>query len=535
MFSVGEPKMVKLFGTDGIRGRAGEFPLNRPTVFALGRGLVRLLRPHNKILRIVIGWDTRESSPWLAETLAQGIRMEGGEVHFAGVIPTSAISLLTKLNHFSAGVVISASHNPYEYNGIKIFQENGYKLADNVEAELEKMIGGGLEFSEKKNEGKLKKVREESAGERKKAAEKLVSEERDVEIVERAGKTKKEGEKEGEASEDKESANVGDTIKEEKNPWPERSGGEIKEEINCLLIEKYLDFYRSPFASTPKFSGLKIVVDCANGASSALAPALFESLGFKVTAIHNQPNGRNINAHCGALYPESLAEAVRANEAELGVAYDGDADRAIFVDEKGKILNGDHTLFVQARHLQAKNRLRLPLVVATIMSNMGLEIALARLGLGLIRTRVGDRYVLEAMLKEGANLGGERSGHTIFLDDCPTGDGLLTSLKMAQVIVETGQKLSELCAGLVEWPQILLNIPVKERKDFSLVPGFEAAIQKAKKALGRLGRIEIRYSGTEPVARVMVEAESEEIARSIAEEIAYLLQRHLGGLKPWKN
>jgi len=525
--------MVKLFGTDGIRGRAGEYPLNKPTVFALGRSLARLLRPQNKTLRIIIGWDTRESSPWLAETLAQGIRMEGGKVYLAGVIPTSAVSLLTQLNHFSAGVVISASHNPYEDNGIKIFQEDGYKLSDNLEAELEKMISRSAQFSKEENERNIK-LPEETAEERK-AVEELISKEGVREIMKPARQSKKEGEKEGEASQDKKRTKGESKVKEEKSLWPERVEGETKEEINNLLIQKYLDFHRSLFPSPQEFSGLKIVVDCAHGASSTLAPELFESLGFKVRAIHNQPNGRNINAHCGALYPESLAEAVQVNGADLGVAYDGDADRAIFVDEKGKILNGDHTLFVQARYLQAKNRLRLPAVVATIMSNMGLEIALARLGLGLIRTRVGDRYVLEAMLKEGANLGGERSGHTIFLDDCPTGDGLLTSLRMAQVMVETGQKLSDLGAGLVEWPQILLNIPVKERKDFSLIPGFEASIHRAKKALGRSGRIEVRYSGTEPVARVMVEAESEAMARSLAEEIAHLLERHLGGVKPWKN
>jgi len=463
--------MGKLFGTDGIRGRAGKYPLDYPSVFSLGQSLIHLLQTGTSNPRVIIGWDTRESSPWLARALAEGIVSVRGKAELAGVLPTSAISFITRTRRYDAGVVISASHNPYEDNGIKIFQRNGLKLNDALEEELEKTIFKKIDDKSEGNSGKKEEKYEESL----KAS----------------------------------------------FQWAEKN-------INPVLAEDYLEFLARNFISGSREAKLKIVIDCSNGASSRIAPALFERLGFKVRVIGNLPDGRNINAGCGALYPENLAHTVQEWQADLGVAYDGDADRAIFVDEKGKILNGDYTLFIQARFLQKKNELRSPLIVATIMSNMGLEVALARLGLKLIRTKVGDRYVLEEMLRCSAQLGGERSGHTIFLDILPAGDGLLTSLKMAETMIETGQKLSELGAELVEFPQLLVNVPVREKIDFSQIPDFETTLRQIRERLGRSGRIEVRYSGTEPVARIMVEGEKEEMVKESAEEMAALIKKHLG-------
>lgn len=465
-----EVRMGKLFGTDGIRGRAGQYPLDYLTVFSLGQSLIHLLQARASSPRIIIGWDTRESSPWLARAIAEGIISARGKAEMAGVLPTSAVSFITRTYRYDAGVVISASHNPYQDNGIKIFQSDGLKLNDALEEELEKMIFKKIDTESEKKSGEKGKEYEESL--------------------------------------------------EANSLWVEKN-------INPVLVEDYLQFLVRNFISGSA-AGLKIVIDCSNGASSRIAPALFERLGFKVRVISDLPDGRNINAGCGALYPENVARSVQEWQADLGVAYDGDADRAIFVDEKGKILNGDYTLFIQARFLQKKNKLRSPVIVATIMSNMGLEVALTRLGLKLIRTKVGDRYVLEEMLRCSAQLGGERSGHTIFLDIFPAGDGLLTSLKMAETMIETGQKLSELGAELVEFPQLLINVPVSQKIDFSLIPDFEATLRQARERLGSSGRIEVRYSGTEPVARIMVEGEKEEVVKESAEELAALIKKHLG-------
>lgn len=458
--------MGRLFGTDGVRGRAGEYPLDKATIFILGESLVQLLKENTNQPKILIGWDTRESSPWIAQTMAEGITSANGQVDLVGVLPTSAISFLTQRYNYQAGIVISASHNPFEDNGIKIFQSDGLKLKDAQEEILEKMI---LEKRQK-------------------------------------------------------------TIDHQ----PKKKYGEVEKEA---LIEKspthwekeYLQFLRQNFPAKKLLSPLKIVVDCSHGASFKIASILFEELGFNVKVINNQPNGRNINAGCGALYPEGLAESVVREKADFGVAFDGDADRAILVDENGRILNGDYTLFIQARWLLRKGKLRSPYIVATVMSNLGLEIALSRLGLQLIRTKVGDRYVLEEMLRRGASLGGERSGHTIFLDIFPAGDGLLTSLKMAEAMIDSGLKLSDLASGLTEFPQILISIPVVRKTDFSEIPGFEKTLKQIKEKLGPFGRIEIRFSGTEPVARVMVEGEEEELVRQSAEEIAGLIKNYLGG------
>lgn len=444
--------MTRLFGTDGIRATAGQYPLDRETVFILGRALAELLQDEGLPPRILIGRDTRESGPWLEGVLSRGIQAGGGEAVSAGVIPTSAISFLTRKHGFSSGIVISASHNPYQDNGIKVFSPKGLKISEAWEERLEEALG-------------------------------LAS--------------------------------------------PSLEIGDVWVPSDASLVEDYRDFLASTFQGFPRGKRLSLVVDCANGASASIAPRLFSDLGFKVRAIHHQPDGKNINLGCGSLYPQELARAVVEERADLGIAYDGDSDRAIWVDEKGRILNGDHTLFVQARAMKAKNELRSDAVVATTMSNMGLEKALQAMGLQLVRTRVGDRYVLEKMMEIGANLGGEQSGHTIFLDDCPTGDGLLTSLKMLGVMLEAGASLSELASGLPRFPQVLLNVPVKEKRDFALFPEILATMEEINHTLADAGRLDVRYSGTEPVARVMVEGEDEALVHGLAQRMAGVIAKHL--------
>ncbi len=444
--------MNRLFGTDGIRAVAGQPPLDGQTIFVLGRALVNLLRQEGFPPQILIGRDTRESGPWIEEMLFQGIRAGGGEAVSGGVIPTSAVSFLTQKHGFSAGIVISASHNPYQDNGIKIFSASGFKIPEEWEARLEKSI----------------------------------------------------------ASE---------------NASPEKKTGRISPDP--ALIEEYLEFLASKLRCGRRAPTLHLVIDCANGASSDIAPQLFSNLGFKVTAIHHTPNGKNINLGCGSLHPEELARKVVEERADLGVAYDGDSDRAIWVDEKGRIRNGDHTLFIQAKDLKARGQLKSGGVVATTMSNMGLEKALREMGIALFRTRVGDRYVLEKMVELGANLGGEQSGHTIFLDDCPTGDGLLTSLKMLDVILDNGAPFSEMAEELCEFPQILLNVRVKQKADFNLFPEISRVMEEIRQTLGETGRLDVRYSGTEPLARVMVEGEDPATVEKLARRMAGVIAKYL--------
>ncbi len=445
--------MKKLFGTDGIRAVAGEYPLDRKTIFIVARALVELLQQEGLKPKVLIGRDTRESGPWIEEVLFQGIRAEGGETVSAGVIPTSAVSFLTRKHCFSAGIVISASHNPYRDNGIKIFSTQGLKISDEWEARLEKAVACG------KGNPKICKL----------------------------------------------------------SVSPEPG-----------LSKEYEDFLKEQLEGLPGLKNLSLVVDCSNGASSAIAPEVFRELGFKVMAIHNTPDGKNINRRCGSLHPEELVRKVRAARADLGVAYDGDADRAIWVDENGRILNGDHTLFVQARHMKEKKRLKSTKIVATTMSNLGLEKALEEMGLELVRTKVGDKYVLEKMMELESNLGGEQSGHTIFLDDCPTGDGILTSLRMLEVMLSRRASLSELTSGLKEFPQVLLNVRVREKPDFSRFPEIIQVMEEVKRKLAGRGRLDVRYSGTEPLARVMVEAQEKALVQALAKRMAGTIAKYLG-------
>ena len=445
--------MGKLFGTDGLRAKAGEFPLERGAVYRLGQALAVFLKERGQEPRIIVGRDTRESGRWLEEYFCSGFVRGGGRAVSAGVITTPGVSFLTRKEGFSAGVVISASHNPYDDNGIKIFSPGGTKIPEDWEDWLEKELPG-----EEINEDRIK-------------------------------------------------------IKPVK--------------VDPALKADYLRSLRESWAGRKK-DNLKLVIDCANGASSELAPELFRSLNFKVVAINNLPDGLNINAGCGSLHPEKLARAVVDEQADLGIAYDGDADRAIWVDEKGRVLNGDYTLYLLALYFKEKDRLKNNLVVATTMSNLGLEQSLAENGIGLIRTRVGDKYVFEEMINRQANLGGEQSGHTILLDYAVTGDGLLTSLKILELMLERGQSLSELVKDFKLYPQILINLKVREKVPLKDIPGYDDIIEEVRKELGPHGRLEVRYSGTEPLARIMLEGPEEDKLQLLARRIASLIDNFCG-------
>ncbi len=432
---------------------AGEYPLDYSSVYTLGSALVRLLRGEGYAPQILIGRDTRESGEWLEQALFHGIRDAGGEPVSAGVIPTSAVSYLTMDYSISAGIMISASHNPYFDNGIKIFTSQGMKIREEWENRLEEAIR-----TSQKNIDPV-----------------------EVPIV------------------------------------PALS-----------LRRVYKDFLLSRFRPNPDFQGKKVVVDCSHGSSSVLALEILQDLGFDASVIGASPDGKNINAGCGSLYPENLSRTVLELNADIGIAYDGDADRALWVDETGRILNGDHTLYVLSHYMQENSALHSKTVVATIMSNIGLETALQDMGLELHRSQVGDKYVLEDMLKLGSNLGGEQSGHTILLDHCPTGDGILTSLKMLEALVHSGGTFSELVAGYREYPQILQNVRVHKKVDLSLFPEITQAMDTVAAQLGGSGRLNVRYSGTEPVARIMVEGPDQKEIEQYALRIAEALKRNLG-------
>jgi phosphoglucosamine mutase len=443
----------KLFGTDGIRAEAGRYPLDYSSICVLGNALVELLRGKGLEPRVLIGRDTRESGPWMERALVQGILEAEGEPASAGVIPTSAVSYLLRRDDFSAGIVISASHNPFRDNGIKVFSHEGVKIPEEWEAGLERAILGH---------------------------------------------------------------------RDEKKP------GAVAVAADPRFAEVYVAYLESRFRAGRLGMKPKVVLDCANGASSVLAPRVFRNLGLNVVSIHSSPDGTNINSDCGSLHPEGLARAVLEAGAAIGIAYDGDADRAVWVDDGGRVLNGDHTLFVQARDMKAAGKLNPAGVVATIMSNMGLEKAFEREGIGFCRTRVGDKYVYEEMVSRGANLGGEQSGHTIFLDDFPTGDGILTSLRMVESMARSGRPLSGLVRGLEEYPQILLNVRVARKPDFGEFPEIGVAVAAARERLKDEGRLDLRYSGTEPVARVMVEGRDRGLVEACARSVAEAVRKALG-------
>jgi phosphoglucosamine mutase len=454
--------MKKLFGTDGIRGVAGQPPLDPATIHAVGLAIAHHLTPNDPAnsSRVLIGMDTRESSNWIAATLTAGLTAGGATVESAGVITTPAIAFLARAHRFAAGIVISASHNPWADNGIKLFGPDGFKLPDSTELAIESEIFRRLESSTNNQQP---------------ATSNLVPNDAD-----RA------------------------------------------EYIRFLL------------ASVPGLSldGRRIVVDCANGAASAIAPQLFAELnthgGGEVILSHASPDGRNINERCGALHPDIVAAEVVAQRASMGITFDGDADRALFADESGKVVNGDAVLLLAARDLADRGLLTNSTVVATTMSNMGLEAALKRSHIKMLRAPVGDKYVLEQMLSTGAALGGEQSGHIIFAGRSTTGDGLLTALLLLDIVHRSGKTLAELTADLKTFPQVIVNVHVREKPPLDRIPTVAAAIAAAEAALADSGRVVIRYSGTESLARVMIEAESEPLMHLHATAIASAIRTALG-------
>jgi len=456
------PVVRQLFGTDGIRGVAGEYPLDRRTVLAIGRALGARLKRRISQPRILIGQDTRESSGWIAEALAEGLKGAGAEFVSAGVIPTPGVAYLTRSEGYDVGVVISASHNPWQDNGIKLFGGDGKKLADELEHAIEQDIFAHIE--------------------------------------ELAGAT---------PDEDLSAAVL---------PGEEKLRADFRDWLGSNVAADSL-------------KGLRVLVDCANGAASSIAPPLFAALGIEAEFVHVSPDGRNINNGCGALHPDKLGERIAAapGKYDLGVTFDGDADRALFCDGAGKVVDGDAVLYLGALDLKARGRLRGDTVVATIMSNMGLEKALEREQIKLLRAKVGDKYVLEQMQTSGAVLGGEQSGHILFLDgESTTGDGVLTALRIFEIVARSGKSIAELLTGFTVYPQMLKNIKVRERIPFAEIPEVAAAMAESDRELGDTGRTLVRYSGTEKLCRVMVEAACPEVTQRCVERIAAAIEKTIG-------
>jgi phosphoglucosamine mutase len=452
----------QLFGTDGIRGVAGAFPLSKESTYLIGRALGHDLVRNVPGAQAVIGQDTRESSGWIADRVSEGLASVGVDVHSAGVITTPGVAYLARSRKMAAGVVISASHNPWTDNGIKVFSGDGFKLTDERELAIEKEIFELLENPRP--------------------------------APDRAAKI----------------------------PQPSLPG-------EAGLRHAYIRELAANVKSD--LSKLRVLVDCANGAATAEAPELFRTLGIQATFIHVSPDGRNINEQCGALHPEILGQRVAElyGKFDLGVTFDGDADRALFSDASGRVVNGDAVLLAAARDLRAQRKLKGDTVVSTTMSNMGLELALKDSGIRMLRANVGDKYVLEEMLRVGATLGGEQSGHIIFRDgDATTGDGLLTALRLMDILVRSGKPLADLVADLKVFPQKIQNVRVREKVPFAQVPAIHGAIQAAERELNGKGRVVVRYSGTEALARVMVEAESEAKMQSLTTAIASEIQKALG-------
>ena len=454
-----ESTIPRLFGTDGVRGTAGKYPLDHETVRRLGAALIRALnasrRPSERSRppRLLVGRDTRESGSWIEAELAHGAAGEGATLLSAGVVPTPAIAYLTRREAFDAGVVISASHNPFEDNGIKVFSGKGEKFTERVEAEVE--------------------------------------------------------------------AIVADTS------WSAK-GGPAGPVAQVDLVNAYLEHLRVVIPEPERLKDFSLAIDCANGATTTVAPQLFSSLGLKTIVTANQPDGRNINLHCGSTHPEALERIVAEHGCHMGIAFDGDGDRAIFIDHRGRIVDGDAVLLMCGRQLQHEGRLKGGAIVATVMSNIGLELALKPLGIELVRTAVGDKYVMEEMLKRGLSLGGEQSGHIIFSDYLFTGDGLCTALNVLRTVASSGRSLADLAADLTTFPQVLLNVRVRERVSLATVPAVAAAIARVEAQLAGQGRLLVRYSGTEPLLRVMLEGRHQDEIRAWAQEIVDVVKKELG-------
>jgi phosphoglucosamine mutase len=443
----------KLFGTDGVRGVANVYPMTADVALQLGRALAYVIKYGPGRKRIVVGKDTRISGYLLEYATVAGICSMGVDVLLLGPFPTPGIAHITSSMRADAGVVISASHNPYQDNGIKFFSGNGFKLPDELEARIEVLM------TQPEVEGACPTATE-----------------------------------------------VGQAFRID-----DARG-------------RYISFLKSTFPKEMELDGLKIVVDCAHGATYRIAPETFTELGAEVIPLGVRPNGKNINHKCGATAPETMATLVKRHGADLGVAFDGDGDRVILVDHRGEIVDGDHVMGICALDLLAREKLRRKTVVGTVMSNLGLEVALKQQGARLLRTPVGDRYVVEAMLKGGYDLGGEQSGHVVFLNHTTTGDGILTALRVLAVMLRRDKPLAELAACVQKYPQILINVMVKERKDLKALPQARHVIHEAEKRLGDKGRLLVRYSGTEPKLRVMAEGEDEPLIQQVAQDLADGLQ-----------
>jgi phosphoglucosamine mutase len=438
--------MAKLFGTDGVRGKAGRHPLDPPTVRRLGAALVRALRPEPGAgpVRFLAGRDTRESGTWIERELACGVASQGGTFESTGVVPTPAIAYLTRHAAYSAGVVLSASHNPYEDNGIKVFSGVGAKFTEALEAQVEAIV-----------------------------------------------------------------ADTSWTV-------PDHEAGPVAE---VDLREPYLEHLLAILPPADRAPGLRVAIDCANGAAVSVAPRLFAALGFDVQCVGVEPDGRNINLACGSTAPEALARLVVEEGYRLGVAFDGDCDRAIFVDAGGRIVDGDAVLLMCARRMKEEGRLKGDAIVATVMSNIGLELALREAGIGLVRCAVGDKYVMEELGRRDLSLGGEQSGHVIFSDYLFTGDGLATALHVLRTMHASGRDLAALASDLTSYPQVLLNLRVQEKVDLRTLPEVASVMDDVEARLQGHGRLLVRYSGTEPLLRVMLEGRDEDEIRRWGEEI----------------
>jgi phosphoglucosamine mutase len=443
----------RLFGTDGVRGKAGTFPLDPPTVRRLGAAVVRALPHGTASPKILVGRDTRESGSWIEAELAHGASGAGAVVTSAGVMPTPAVAYLTRSASYDLGIVISASHNPFEDNGIKVFSGKGEKFTEDLERHVEAVIAD--------------------------------------------------------------------------SSW-RAADGEARELTATQRVQPYLNHLRTVFPEVATLGSFRLAIDCANGATTPVAPQLFMGLGIELVVIADEPDGHNINLQCGSTHPELLAETVIRRECDMGVAFDGDGDRAIFVDDRGRIVNGDAVLLMCGRLLKREGRLAGNTIVATVMSNIGLELACKASGIDMVRTAVGDKYVMEEMLRRGATLGGEQSGHVIFSDYLYTGDGLCTALNVLRTVAMTGRSLADLASDLTTYPQVLLNVRVRERVDLQTVPDIAATIRRVEERVNGQGRVLIRYSGTEPLLRVMLEGRDEGEIRAWAQEIVDVVQTNLG-------
>lgn len=446
----------RLFGTDGVRGKAGEYPLDHETVARLGGALVRAMGGSanaGRPLRFLVGRDTRESGEWIERELARGVHAAGGEITTAGVIPTPAIAYVTRAMGFDAGLVISASHNPFQDNGIKVFSGKGEKFTETLEREVE-------------------------------------------------------------------------TILDDRD-WSVTGASDVPVD-RTDVIDAYIAHARLALPDAERLGPFKLVIDVANGATTTVAPRLFRELGFDVHVLSAAPDGRNINLDSGSTHPDQIARAVVALGCRMGVAFDGDGDRAIFVDAGGGVVDGDAVLLMCARHWKAGGRLKGNAIVATVMSNIGLEIALRDSHIDLVRCAVGDKYVMEEMIKRDLSIGGEQSGHIIFSEYHFTGDGIVTALSVLRVLAETGRELADLAAELVTYPQVLVNVRVREKQELAAVPSIAEAMARVERRLAGEGRLLVRYSGTEPLLRVMIEGKDQQQIQAWAAEIAGAVREHLG-------